>query len=346
MKSGIIIVNYNGKKMLEECLNSCLSSLHLLNCSSYEIIVVDNGSIDGSQAFVHKNFPDVKLIEVGYNSGFAYANNIGIEEAIKNGAEGVFLINNDIILDQLFFKNALSVYNCKEKVEMIAFKVLLYNEKNKIDGTGIIITPDGIGKNKNLGEDEKKRDNIEEVFCPYGAAAFYSVELLLDVKENNQFLDNHFKFYLEDLDLGWRARLRGWKCLYNPGAVAFHLKNATAGQYSEFLAYYTNRNIFYNIIKNYPVCFMIKALFLSLLRYPLLIVGFMFNIGAGYKIREKIGHGKMIKVAMKSFFDAAKNTGSMLAKRKIIQRNRKVDNKEIKRWFKELGLSFFESIYR
>lgn len=342
MKVAIIIVNYNKKALLAKCLDS----VYELNYKDdLEIVIVDNGSSDGSE-HIFKSYPESKFIQMGYNSGFCKANNVGIAYALSNGAQGVVVLNNDTELDSDFLSRIVKKINIKKGIGMIAPRILLHGNRNIIDAAGFLITPDGLGKNLDAGKNINDGSGEMEVFCPTGAATFYAKEVLEDICMDGEYFDEDFEFCYEELDLGWRARFRGWKCLHIPGSIVYHHKSASYGAYSEFAAYYSNRNIFFNIIKNYPSCFYVsRALFLSLLRYPILLIGIMFQKGVGQKITKNIGHFRAVKVFFKSLKDACVKMPKMIKKRNYIQKRKNIDKTEIKRWFNELGLSFFDSIY-
>lgn len=344
MNIAIVIVNYNKKALLMKCLESAHKLNHYDN--NVEIIIVDNGSSDGSE-YIFRNYPDCKFIQMGYNSGFCKANNIGIAHALSNGAQGVVILNNDTELDSNFLRGIVKKINIKSGLGMISPRILLYGSRNIIDAAGFLITPDGLGKNLDAGKDVGTGSGEMEVFCPTGAATFYAKEVLQDIVMSGEYFDEDFEFCYEELDLGWRARLKGWKCLHVPDSIVYHHKSASYGAYSEFAAYYSNRNIFFNIIKNYPTyLYVFWALFLSLFRYFILSIGIIFKIGVGGKITKNIGLVRTVKVFFKSLKDACAKTPKMMKKRNCIQKEKKINNKEIKRWFNKLGLSFFDSIYR
>lgn len=342
MRIAIIVVSYNKKNLLEKCLKS----LGEVKYDDFQVILVDNGSMDESCQMVAGRFPEVHIIEMGYNSGFCKANNVGTEFALNNNFDGILLLNNDTEVDPDFLGEMVKNVNDNERVGMVAAKILFMSNPEIIDSTGLVITPDGLAKNKGLGENGNEHNVSCEVFCPAGAAALYTKNLLLDIKRDGQYLDEKYQYYFEELDLGWRARLKGWKCIYAPRALVYHCKSATSGAYSEFIAFHTNRNIFYTIIKNYHGYFFCKAMALSLFRFPVLLFGFILNKGPGKKINEKIGFLNLIKVTLLGFKDVVVNLSDMLQKRKEIEVDMNVSRKEIRRWFKDLGLSFFDSVYR
>jgi len=343
MKIALIVLNFNKKDLLK----NCLESLENLAYHDYSVIVVDNGSTDGSIELVKNQFKRITLLEVGWNSGFCKGNNIGITYAINQGFEAIAVLNNDIEVVPNFLTSIVDAVDIKNKFGMISTKVVLFKNPQIIDALGFMITPDGLGKNLGAGEAAETAMTEREVFCPTGAATFYCKELLEDIKQENEYYDEDFEYCYEELDLGWRARLRGWKCRYAPNAIAYHHKSATAGGYSKSWAYYSNRNIFFNIIKNYPSLFYLsKALFLSFARYIILLWGLIVHRGVGFVISENIGAVKTAKIFIRSIINSMRKWKKMVIKRKYIQRRKKINEDEIKRWFSELGHSFNDSIFR
>lgn len=345
MKVAVIVLNYNKKKLLD----SCLKSLDNLRYDNYSTIVVDNGSTDGSIELVKFFFTNVKLMELGENTGFCRGNNLGIEYAIKNGFEGIVVLNNDTEVDPDFLQEIAALVDIKKKIGMISTKIVLINKPDTMDAAGFIITPDGLGKNLGAGEKTEMFRQEKEVFCPTGAATFYCKELLEDIRQaEGGYYDEDFQYCYEELDLGWRARLRGWKCMYAPKSIIYHHKNATfESSYSDLAVYCSNRNVFFNMVKNYPSSFyLVRAFFLSFFRYILWTGGIIIGKGIGHKVSGKRGVLKTAKIFGLSFKDALLKSGKMLKKRKYIQNRKNVSKEEVARWFRELGLPFLESIYK
>lgn len=342
MKVGIIIVNYNKRELLK----NCLESLFVISYKNIKILVVDNGSEDDSCSLVKNEFPSVDLIKMGYNSSFCKANNYGIKKCLEDGCDAVVLLNNDTVVAKDFLTNMIAVLNKNRKTGMVAARILFMNNRKIIDSAGLEITRDGLAKNRGLNENFDKYTLSDEVFCPAGAAAFYTKELLEDIEDDGQYFDEKFEYYFEELDLGWRARLKGWKCVYAPDSVVYHLKSATSGAYSEFVAFYTNRNIFFNIIKNYPSHLALKALGLTLIRYVFLLIGGFSGQGPADKIKKIIGPFNIVKVCFMGWIDVIKFLPVLLKQRMSIKKEMRVSMNEVDRWFLQMGLSFFKSIYK
>jgi len=343
MKSAVVIVNFNKLDLLENCLRSLESSAVDLG----DVVVVDNGSSDDSVQWVREVFPAVQVIEMGYNSGFCKANNKGIKKALDQAYDGVVLLNNDTRVEPGSVQKMEQCLNAEKKIGMVAAKILLMNKTDVLDSAGISITPDGLGKNRGHGETRDRYAKQDEVFCPAGAAALYSRQLLEEIEMDGQYLDEDFEFYLEEVDLGWRARLLGWHCAYQPEAVVLHKKRASTDAYPEKMLYLANRNIYYNIIKNYPsFCSAIKAIVLSLLRNVLLLFGSALGKGVVSERQKQVSVSKMLVLYGKGLWEVAKNLKKLLKKRRTIQKSKKISSAETRRIFRELGLKFFCSIYK
>ncbi|PID52662.1 MAG: glycosyl transferase [Candidatus Moraniibacteriota bacterium] len=339
MKNAVIIVNYNQKELLQKCL----TSLFVQKYDDFTVFVVDNGSKDGSVNMVKRNFSYVDVVEMGYNSGFCKANNVGIKKAIDKGCENIIFLNNDTEVDENFLEKLVNCVDSEKNIDMVAPKILMHSDKSIIDSTGIIITPDGMALNRCV---DKRSDcvcarDMKEVFCPTGAAALYSVRLLEDIKQNGMYFDEDFAYYLEDVDMGWRARLRGWKCFYTPLSIVYHHKNATAGARSKFVAFYSNRNNFYNIIKNYPLTHACKAFFLAFFKYPYLTWCNINGKGVVNKFNENTSFVDLFVVTICGWKDVFINLPKFYKKRRYIQKRKK--EVDVKAWINDFGVGFFES---
>ncbi|HET9765829.1 MAG TPA: glycosyltransferase family 2 protein, partial [Thermoanaerobaculia bacterium] len=277
MRVAVVVANYDRRELLRECLQS-------LRDGGEEplVVVVDNGSTDGSVAAAREvlgrlptAFAAAEVLALPNNTGFSHAYNVGIARALALGAEGVLVLNNDTRVApgalaalgaaaaQVPLPSAAADADDDAELDdvaepprigMVAARVVLGSgatlDGQVLDGTGQRITLDGFGKLEEAGLPADAPAEPRETFCPYGAAAFYRRELLEDVAPDGEWFDEDFRLYCEELDLGWRARLRGWSCVQAPAAVVFHQRGGTAGQYSELLGYQTSRNTIWNVVKN------------------------------------------------------------------------------------------------
>jgi len=303
-KVSVIIVNWNGKVYLKDCLTSVLSQTY----PNYEVILVDNGSTDGSVSLIKESFPEIRLIRLDRNYGFAKANNIGIEEALEDKlTEYVALLNNDAYVDRRWLEELVTCAEKSENVGMVASKIL-FAGLNTINSVGTIVLKDGSAAH--LGGKETDRgqyDLIKETFAPCAAAALYARRMLEDIGS----FDEDFFAYMEDVDLGWRARLAGWKCTLAPNARAYHKHSATSKKHSEFKIYQIERNRVYLVMYTFR-----ESVRTEVSRYF-----------------ENVPISRIMRALLKAWFDALLSLKKCVRKRKIIQSRKRVSTKAIDKWF-------------
>jgi GT2 family glycosyltransferase len=237
----VVIANWNGRSHLERCL----PALEAQTLDSFEVIVVDNGSSDGSVEMLRLRFPAVRVIAHPVNTGFAAANNSGI---LASSAPFVATLNNDTEPSPGWLEHLLAPALADPSVGMVASKMLFAHRSGTINSAGIALDLAGIAWDRLGGESDRQDDRIIEVFGPCAGAALYRRAMLGQVG----LFDEDFFAYLEDVDLAWRARLAGWRCLYAPGASVLHVHSATGVEGSPFKSYHLGRNKLWTIAKNYP----------------------------------------------------------------------------------------------
>lgn len=240
LTASIIIPHLNGREHLEVCL----SALRRQTLPAFETIVVDNGSTDGSQAYIRDNFPEERLVELGRNLGFTGACNAGY--AAANGRY-IVLLNNDTEVEPGWLEAIIRAFENQPQVGMVASKILLFDRRDHFHTAGDFYRLDGIPGNRGIWQvDQGQYDREEFVFSACGGAAAYRRTMIEEIG----FLDDDFFFSCEDIDLAWRAQLAGWKVLYVPDAVVYHKLKATGG--GPISSYHDGRNFLYLIWKNYP----------------------------------------------------------------------------------------------
>ena len=245
-KVSIIVVNWNGKRFLQDCLSSLSSQTYI----NREIILVDNNSADSSLEFVKIEFPEVKVVVLDENRGYAGGNLAALRVA---RGEFIALVNNDTRADQRWLENLIRPIIENPAVGICASK-LIFSEKREIDSAGNGITTAAVGFNRGLGKGVALFKTPELVFSACGAAALYRRRMLDQVG----FLDKDFFLYDEDTDLSFRAQLAGWKCAYVPKAIVYHVSNATVGRLSDAHVYYHTRNLEFVWLKNMPAGMMLR----------------------------------------------------------------------------------------
>jgi GT2 family glycosyltransferase len=209
----------NRKELLRECLHSLMRQQQV----SIEVILVDNASSDGSAEMVETEFPRVRIIRNTTNEGFCAANNQGIKVGT---ARLVALLNNDAKADAHWLHHLMLAIESNPSIGMVASKVLVYDDPRRIDKVGHQIYFDGQNRGRGSGElDNGQYDTMEDTLCPDGCAAMYRREMLDEIGG----FDEDFFAYADDAELGLRARIAGWGCLYAPKAVVRHHRGATLG---------------------------------------------------------------------------------------------------------------------
>jgi len=328
----IVILNWNGLEHLETCLPSVLGQTY----GNVEIIVVDNGSTDGSVEYVRQNYDTVKLVCNAINIGYAEGNNEGIR---ASSGEYLAILNNDTEVDKDWIRSLVEVAEEHPEAGMFACKILSYYNRNQIDCLGHLIYPDGLSRGRGRGEiDEGQYDRIEEVAFPSGCAAFYRKEML----EQIGLFDGRFFIYVEDSDLGIRGRLAGWKCLYVPNAIVYHKYSATVGEYSPKKAFLVERNRLWFVVKNLPFAMVMSSFCYAFLRYLFQTYDAAFGNGASRKFVGKEKKWTVVSVLFNAYWSALMGMPEMLQKRRGIRKQKRVTNNEVRRWYRDYRLSVRE----
>ncbi|MBI5328024.1 MAG: glycosyltransferase family 2 protein [Deltaproteobacteria bacterium] len=327
----VVIVNWNGKRFLEKNLSSIFNQTY----RTFEVILVDNGSSDGSVEFVAENFPKTIIIKNKENTGFAAANNQGIKIAKGNY---VATLNNDTELDKDWLKNLASAAASSDvHVGMWAPKILSLQDPKRIDSVGgLLIYRDGIARGRGrLEQDKGQYDKVEEILFPSACSALYRKNMLDEIG----YFDEDFFAYCEDTDLGLRARLAGWKAISVPHAITFHHYSGTTGKYSQTKAFLVERNHMWAALKNFPVTMVLTMPIYTLWRWLIQTINVIHGKGATSHYVRKISAISIIAVLFNAYVAAARNIPWILKKRWYIQKKKAVSNKEIRQWFKRYGLS-------
>ncbi len=304
----IIVLNWNGKRLLKECLET-------VSCQTYqssEIVFVDNASSDGSVDFVIEHFPHIRIVQLDQNYGFAGGNARGLE--VCEG-EFIALLNNDTRVEINWLENLLSPMMKDSSVGICASK-LLVDPTGEIDAAGDVVTTWGVGFKRGCGGASNLFREEQPVFGACAAAALYRRTMLDDVG----FLDEDFFFNDEDTDLNFRAQLAGWKCTYVPSALVHHKVNASIGHLSDLHVYYHVRNLEFLWLKNMPNALMLRYGHHKLIQ----------ELGSFFYLCVR--HGKW-----RPFFKAKKDVlqlfPRMLKKRHEVQAKRRVSNAYLQQQF-------------
>jgi GT2 family glycosyltransferase len=296
----VIVVNWNGKS----CLMQCLAALQMQSFQYPVTVVVDNGSDDGSVEAVRQRFPEVILIALTANLGFAAANNIAIRQA---DTEYIALLNNDAIAHPLWLETLMAALAAYPEAGSAASKMLYHDTPHVIDRAGDGYTTAGAAFLRGRGQKHDNFNQPEWVFGACAGAALYRMSMLRDIG----LLDEDFFLLYEDVDLSFRAQLRGYKCLYVPTAVVYHMVTRSIGYDSPVSVYYGHRNLEWVYAQNMPASLMVRT-FARHVLYVIIAFGFFASKG-------------LAVAYIRSKRDCFRVWRTVLNKRKHIQARRRVE---------------------
>lgn len=256
----IVIPNYNGIKFIA----NCLKSLEKQSYQNFEIIVVDNGSTDGSKELILQEFSYVTMILLDKNYGFCKAVNDGIKKA---ETQYVILLNNDTVVKESFVEELVKAIEPSRQIFSCSAKMLQLYDKQLIDDAGDYYCALGWAFARGKGEEAVKYSEDTRIFAACAGAAIYRKDIFDEI---GYFDEAHFA-YLEDIDIGYRAKIHGYQNKYAANAIVFHAGSGSSGsRYNEFKVGLTSKNSVYIIYKNMPLIQII-------LNIPFLLVGFLIK---------------------------------------------------------------------
>lgn len=315
----VIIVNWNGEALLQECLES----LRRQTYRHFEVILVDNASTDGSVDFIRQQFPEAKLIRLEQNRGFAGGNIEGLRVA---KGDYIALLNNDAVVEASWLAELVAVMNADSRVGICASKLVNYFDPEQIDCAGDGCATSGHGYKRGNGLAAGLYQTQEYVFGACAGAVLYRRAMIDDIG----FLDPDFFIQCEDTDLNFRAKLMEWKCVYVPTAVALHRVSTTIGKLDGLAVYYSARNEEYVWVKNMPAPLMLRYLHHKIIQELAAFLYFCLKRGQWSAFLR----GKR---------DAVRALPELLRKRQAIQRAKRVANAAVAR---ELTPLFERSLMR
>lgn len=322
----VVVINYNGLGDLPACLESIASQDH----EDIELVLVDNCSSDGSADLLSEFAGDPAsqarfaagspwLLTNGDNAGFSAALNEGIR---RSSGEMVMSLNTDVVLERTFVSELVRTLAADPRAGSASGKLLRfppYGGDNLIDSAGHIVFRNRLAENICEGE-RGATSCLEpvEVFGTCGAAALYRREMLEDVRVRDEYFDEQFFAFWEDLDMDWRSRLRGWKCLYNPAAIAYHRRGGAGYRKSLVVEYHNYKNRYLLMLKNDSPRFLARNL-----------PGILFTdfLKSGALLVRCPG-------ALLALIEVARLLPPMLDKRRIIQSRRLVPAGDLESWFR------------
>ena len=307
VKTAVIVVNYNGRGFLDRCLDS----LRCQTFSHFQIIVVDNASNDGSADGIEERFLGIEVIRSGENIGFAAANNLAVQRV--EGCKWIALLNPDAFAEPDWLMTLHRAAKENPQYSFFGSHMKQYDSPGRLDGTGDTYHLCGLAWRRDYGisEDQIPR-SMGEIFSPCAAAAMYRRDVFLDAGG----FDESFFCYFEDVDLAFRLRLLGQRCLYVPSAKVEHVGSATTERQSDFAVYHGHRNMVWTYVKNMP-----SSLFWNGLPQHI-----MANIAALFRFSLT---GQMVPI-FQSKWDALVGLGKIMKQRKSIQKNIKTSETSLK----------------
>jgi GT2 family glycosyltransferase len=305
----IIILNYNGKEYVDGCFNSTTKISYPRD--KYEVIMIDNGSSDGSVEYVRKKYPWVKISALNKNCGFTGGNNLGVR--LAKGDYVVFL-NNDVVVDENWLIELVKVV-VDSPDAIVTSKALFLDKPDIINHDGSKATLIGRGFCVNFGRKDRNSGDFSPklVVQPYGA----SMLVKKDIFEEIGAFDEDYFTSLEDLDLGLRAWLFGHKVIYAPTSIFYHVGSGTGGwgsQLSDIIIYHSTKNSYMNILKYFDLSHALQGLALSLIYYFIMAIWFA----------KKTRRLRATKLILSAHIWIIKNISSIIKKRFEIQKKRKI----------------------
>jgi len=303
----IVVVNWNGAEVLPRCLEALSAQTY----REFDVTVVDNGSKDGSADDLERRWPGVRVLRLAENKGFAVANNLSAEQT---AGRWLVLINNDAFPEVNWLETLISATKEYPEYSFFGSRLVQYHDPDMMDGAGDVYHISGLAWRRHYNHPVSEvPHNVEEIFGPCAAAAMYLREAFLEV---GGFADYYFSYH-EDVDLSFRLRLAGYRCLYVPDAVVKHVGSATTGVQSDFAVYYGHRNLVWSFFQNMPTRLLWKYLPAHILANLIYLVYYS-------------GRGQ-VKAIWRAKWDAFRDLPGALRRRRSIQESCAVGPAEIDR---------------
>jgi GT2 family glycosyltransferase len=303
----VIIVNWNGKHLLEDCLDA----LRRQTFRDFEAILVDNGSTDASAEYVLANYPEVRLLALEENRGFTGGNIAGYE--IASGSL-IVLLNNDTEAHPGWLQEMHEAAAVHPAVGSFASKMMYFDDRQRIENCGFEIDLAGTTVEVGRGQvDGPEWSTPRKVFGACGGAVAYRRSML----ERIGFLDPDFFMIYEDVDLSFRAQLSGHECVYLPQAIVYHRYRASIGRRPTLQVFYAQRNIDFVYLKNLPLGLILRSA-------PRRLI---YEAGAALHF-VALGKGAAF---LRAKLDVLRQLPVILEKRRIIQRHRVLTNSQLSR---------------
>jgi GT2 family glycosyltransferase len=307
MKIAVIVVNWNAGEALRRCLQSVAGQERRPD----RVIVVDNASIDGSLEAMVREFRFVEAIRLGTNVGFAAANNLALKAA--EDCDWVALLNPDAFPTPSWLASLEDASRHNPDCAVFASQLRSAADASRLDGAGDAYHVSGLVWREGYGRRLPAYEPPREVFSACAAAAFYRRDALMEIGG----FDERYFCYVEDVDVGFRLRLRGHHCIYVPSAVAHHVGSSTTGRRSDFSTYHGQRNLVWTFFKNMPA----PLLALYLPQHLLLNLVNVLRFTAR-------GQGRAV---LRAEWDALRGLPEVLRDRSQVQRTRCARTRDLRR---------------
>ena len=330
MKASVIVLNWNGKHLLGECLDTLLAQSY----KDFEIILVDNGSTDDSVTFIQNNYADkVTLIVLKENQGFAGGNNVGIARA---KGEYIILLNNDTSVDPHWMEELIRVATQDENIGSCASKIVNYYAHDEFDTLGHLMYADGLNRGRGKFEKDTGQYNLlEEVFFASGCAALFKKKMLDEIG----LFDEDFFAYGDDTDIGLRSRLAGWKCMYVPTALVYHKSSASSAPYSPWKIYLVERNRILILFKYFPWRYVLLSPFYTAVRFSYNFLSIFMKRGATHRFIQKSPFWALVFAVIKAYSVSIIMIPGVLLKRYKLRNIKKISTGDFIKLLKKYKLS-------
>ncbi|HEX9636289.1 MAG TPA: glycosyltransferase family 2 protein [Acidobacteriota bacterium] len=324
-----MVVNHNGADFLLECLHS----LRHQTAPPRTVVVVDNASTDGSIGQLHSCTPAVQLLSLASNLGFGAA----VNRALAQTSEPwIALLNPDATADPDFLAALWAAGQQSPRIGMVAAKILNYQRRDQLDSAGLAIYPDGLARGRGrLQSDRGQFDRLEPVFCPSGCAALLRRAMLDEIGG----FDESFFLYGEDTDLGYRARLCDWECLYQPRAVAYHRYSSSVGAYAALKAHLAERNRRTIAVQYFPWGRLLLASWHTAVRVGLQAFGALRGRGAAARLRDQRSMAALAAAFLRARWDNLCRLPRTLEQRRRWTPRRRRARHLFSRWQRDFGIS-------
>jgi hypothetical protein len=319
----VIVVNWNGRQHLE----GCVVSVQRQTLPGAELLLVDNGSADGSIEFVRQRFGDaVRLVALPANVGYGAGLNAGIRAA---RGRYLFALNNDTELHPDCLARLCAAADRHPSSGSFAPKILSFDDRHVIDNVGHLLYPDGLSRGRGrLEDDHGQYDQEEDILLPSGCAMLLRREMLADVG----VFDEDLFAYCEDTDLGLRAQLAGWGCRSVPAAIVYHKYSASTSHYSPTKAFLVERNRAWVALKCLPAPLLIVNPVFTLLRLGAQGFGALSRTGAAGRFASDHSVGALAAIFLRAVVAALRGLPRAWQKRRVVQRRRRISAFDALAW--------------